>query len=317
MPGLLFWSLDPVIAAVEILYLHAILPGTRLGNETMRIILSRKGFDSSAGGFPSPILPDGRLCSLPIPDELSPVRYGDIAYEGINLGDLIGQLGVGHSWDHKGAHLDPDLRLDALPRVDGWKPMLGQSGSAQGHLRNEGVAAGDLFLFFGSFRAVYKVKGVWRFDPGQTPRQIIWGWLRVGEILKVDELPREALPWARYHPHFAYGRDPGNTLYLAADLLSLDGATVSGAGTFPVLDDRLVLTAPGSRMQTQWQLPAFFAPSEESPGLSYHRRPDRWESAGDIYRLSSAYRGQEFVVDVRDKEAPMKWLRTLLAAASH
>lgn len=27
----------------------------------MRIILSRKGFDSAAGGCPSPILPDGRL----------------------------------------------------------------------------------------------------------------------------------------------------------------------------------------------------------------------------------------------------------------
>ncbi|WP_454862743.1 Nmad3 family putative nucleotide modification protein [Pseudomonas hormoni] len=30
----------------------------------MQIILSRKGFDSAAGGCPSPILPDGRLFSL-------------------------------------------------------------------------------------------------------------------------------------------------------------------------------------------------------------------------------------------------------------
>jgi len=34
----------------------------------MRVILSRKGFDSSFGGCPSPILPDGTLLSLPIPE---------------------------------------------------------------------------------------------------------------------------------------------------------------------------------------------------------------------------------------------------------
>ncbi|RIE11762.1 hypothetical protein SMC3_08215 [Candidatus Cryosericum hinesii] len=33
----------------------------------MRVILSRKGFDSGYGGWASPILPDGRMLSLPIP----------------------------------------------------------------------------------------------------------------------------------------------------------------------------------------------------------------------------------------------------------
>ena len=35
----------------------------------MRVILSRKGFDSQYGGMPSPILPDGTLLSLPIPSK--------------------------------------------------------------------------------------------------------------------------------------------------------------------------------------------------------------------------------------------------------
>ncbi len=36
----------------------------------MKVILSRKGFDSSAGGYPSPhFVQDGRLLSLPIPEE--------------------------------------------------------------------------------------------------------------------------------------------------------------------------------------------------------------------------------------------------------
>lgn len=282
----------------------------------MRIILSRKGFDSASGGFPSPILPDGRLCSLPIPDALSAVRYGDIDYEGINLAELIGQLDGKNDWSTRGAHLDPDLRSGALPRGAGWKPILGQSGSAQGHLRNEGVEVGDLFLFFGSFRAVEQANDVWRFSPGHKPRHVIWGWLLVGEILKVDELPPDALPWARYHPHFAYGRDPGNTLYVAADRLCLDAQSriSSGSGIFPVFDDCLVLTADDAKLQTQWRLPAFFAPSETSLGLSYHRNPGRWANEGSLCRLSSVYRGQEFVFDVGNNQAPLDWLSTLLPA---
>ena len=34
----------------------------------MKVVLSRKGFDSASGGCPSPILPDGTLLSLPIPE---------------------------------------------------------------------------------------------------------------------------------------------------------------------------------------------------------------------------------------------------------
>ena len=43
----------------------------------MKVILSRKGFDSSYGGYPSPILPDGRMVSLPIPLD-DDIRYFDL-----------------------------------------------------------------------------------------------------------------------------------------------------------------------------------------------------------------------------------------------
>ena len=33
----------------------------------MKVIISRKGFDSGYGGMPSPILPDGTMISMPIP----------------------------------------------------------------------------------------------------------------------------------------------------------------------------------------------------------------------------------------------------------
>ncbi|AOE82557.1 hypothetical protein [Pseudomonas sp. TCU-HL1] len=282
----------------------------------MRIILSRKGFDSSAGGCPSPILPDGRLCSLPIPDEHSSIRYSEIDYEGINLGELVGHLTGDTAWQRKGAHLDPDLRVDALTRAPGWKPLLGQSGSAQGHLRNEGVSVGDLFLFFGSFRVVEHIHDAWRFRPGELPRHIIWGWMQVAEIHKVDEIPASAMPWARYHPHFAYERDASNTLYVATENLQLDGFAEDcpGAGIFRYLHEYLVLTAPDSTLQTRWQLPACLAPREGRPGLSFHRNPRRWSSMGELCWLNSAYRGQEFVFDMACDSAPLAWLRSLLMA---
>lgn len=56
-------------------------------------------------------------------------------------------------WTNKLAHLDPDLRRDALPtRPNGWRPAFGQSGAAAGHLFNQEVGIGDLFMFFGWFR---------------------------------------------------------------------------------------------------------------------------------------------------------------------
>ncbi len=39
------------------------------GRFVVKLILSRKGFDSSSGGVPSPIFSDGRMLSLPIPEQ--------------------------------------------------------------------------------------------------------------------------------------------------------------------------------------------------------------------------------------------------------
>lgn len=44
----------------------------------MKIILSRKGTDSSYGGYPSPILPDGSLLSIPIPSMRFAQKKSDI-----------------------------------------------------------------------------------------------------------------------------------------------------------------------------------------------------------------------------------------------
>ena len=53
--------------------------------QVMKLILSRKGFDSGAGGCASAITPDGTLLSLPIPDKLSPIRKRTLCCTGIDL----------------------------------------------------------------------------------------------------------------------------------------------------------------------------------------------------------------------------------------
>ena len=89
----------------------------------MKIIFSRKGFDLQFGGFPSPILPDGRLVSLPIPNKRDDVSYSDLLLsEGENyynlMMDLKGKVKYDNSWldlkKNTKCHLDPDLYRTAL-----------------------------------------------------------------------------------------------------------------------------------------------------------------------------------------------------------
>jgi hypothetical protein len=99
--------------------------------EEMKIILSRKGFDSASGGVPSPIFPDGTMMSLPIPDRLSGIAYKDVAGNcWLSMGEAVSQL-AGFPETHR-AHLDPDLVAESLPREKGWRPIFGQCDAAEG-----------------------------------------------------------------------------------------------------------------------------------------------------------------------------------------
>src|SRR5271156_5053754 len=74
----------------------------------MKLILSRKGFDSAHGGYPSPIL-DGQLCPLPIPDDGSPTTYSKISpFNGSPIAQIVQDLTHGRIRPSDGAHLDPD-----------------------------------------------------------------------------------------------------------------------------------------------------------------------------------------------------------------
>lgn len=281
----------------------------------MKIILSRKGFDSSSGGVPSPILPDGRLISLPIPDPRSPVRYGEIGGEARDIGRLVSNLTGGRIRRSSRAHLDPDLVATDRTRPPGWRPLFGQEGAAQGHLLNEGVGPGDLFVFFGLFQRVIRRKGRYLFDRQAPRRHLIWGWMQVDRVVPVTDCDGPLRRWVADHPHWHHD-SPGNTLYIARRELAWPGGpamALPGSGVFE-RDRRLLwLTDPAAARPTQWRLPAWMWPVEAARGLSYHRKPARWSREGGVLRLDAAARGQEFVFATDDHEQALPWLAGLIA----
>ena len=100
----------------------------------MLIIISRKGFDSSSGGVPSPIFPNGKMLSLPIPDSDSSIKYEDIRWNRHSVGDIVSSLTKDKIHSDFRAHLDPDLVRGSIHRPKGWRPALGQIAAAQGHI---------------------------------------------------------------------------------------------------------------------------------------------------------------------------------------
>lgn len=106
----------------------------------MRVILSRKGFDSQYGGMPSPILPDGTLLSLPIPSKTDmETKYRDLYYGNSSYYDIIHTLSPNNKIKEEyNCHLDPDIRGTIKDRPTGWKPTFGQEKTALRHLQKQG-----------------------------------------------------------------------------------------------------------------------------------------------------------------------------------
>lgn len=281
----------------------------------MKIIFSRKGFDSSAGGRPSPILPDGRMVSLPIPDKQSSICYRDIRWQEYDLGSIVSELTDGRILASHFAHLDPDISSESLSRHSEWLPIFGQTGAAQGHLRKNGVQSGDIFLFFGLFQNVRQSSAKLEWDTRAPRRHVLWGWLQIEEILKIDGCNLSEYEWAKYHPHFHRNSDSNNTLYVARRYLTLPGVSLGGlvgAGVFQQFSERLVLTAPAATTPSQWELPQWFYPSDGKCPLTYHSDAARWQRTKNGTRLNAVARGQEFILDTRDFPEAVGWLKGLL-----
>lgn len=269
----------------------------------MKIILSRKGFDSVNGSIPSPIMPDGTLLSLPIPSR-DKTHYEQLRYGDKNYAEIINEL-IGNRWFVSPCcHHDPDIRPGVNRYVDNWMPAFGQQGAALTHLLNENVGPGDLFLFFGWFRSAELTKeGKYRFVRGSKPQHIIWGYLQVGEII-LNPTSAEH-PELAYHPHIDMEKSDGhaNAIIIPRKTLSWDKSRPG----YGCLDYRkeLVLTAPGMSA-SRWDLPDFVSRLE----ISYHSDKSRKEDHFDSAKI-----GQEFVIRSGDSPRTQKWAAKLIGAA--
>ncbi|MEM6958892.1 MAG: hypothetical protein AAF645_24635 [Myxococcota bacterium] len=240
----------------------------------MKIVFSRKGFDSSAGGGPSPIV-DGVPVSLPIPAGVaSRTTYGDLG-----LGDHAakasrGKLGAGDLCHHDPMFLDAKQGRGTC--------IFGQCGAAQTHLERQGVGIGDVFLFFGLFAA----------QPDGEPHHRIFGYLVVEEIVALSEgVPSALIDLG--HPHAL-------ALHARNDCIWRGEGRVAACAS-----DALRLTVAGGP-PSLWERPSWLTRG----GLSYHDRPERWLRGG---KLQSVARGQEFVADIGRRSAPREWLGAVLA----
>ncbi len=212
----------------------------------MRIVFSRKGFDSSAGGGPSPIV-GGRPFSLPIPaGAASRTTYG-----ALGLGDHAAKASRGRLGSDDLCHHDPMF-------LDEGTCVFGQCGAAQTHLERQGVGVGDVFLFFGLFAE----------EDGGEPHHRIFGYLKVEQTIALTQgTPDDLLEIA--HPHALALHHSNDVIWRG------EGRTANRAS------DALRLTVPGGP-PSLWRRPDWL----KRGGLSYHDRKDRWLSESRLQSVA-------------------------------
>lgn len=264
----------------------------------MKIIISRKGFDSSSAGCPSPILPDGTMLSMPIPTDSVKYRYSDLTYKGLNYSKLISSFNPQFKYEY--CHLDPDIRSGIRETPESWVPAFGQTGSAQSYLANNHIDVGDIFLFFGRFHRLDKD---FRFIRKSndfyscSDLHIIYGFLQIGKIVKAEDIKN--YPW---HPHSEEGYHSNNTLYIPSTHLFINEKIYGdGCGVFSY-DKKRVLTKEGCSC-------ANWIPHECL--LPVHICGDRKNSSKKD-ALYYAGQWQELVFDSDNNPMILDWLKNIL-----
>jgi hypothetical protein len=243
----------------------------------MKLIFSRKGFDSASGGAPSPII-EGEPSSLPIPKGRYPA---ETSYSAAGFGEIVERV----TKRLKRPILTSELcHEDPMYWNGRW--AFGQCGAAQSHLEKNRVGVGDVFLFYGLFAL-----------DGRDRHHRIFGYLKIEEVRRLGRRPsKDDNPdgFPRRHPHTIRDWDANNTLYLGSGFK---------ARTAPPC---LRLTKPGASVST-WSVPSWL----KAAGLTYNSNPARWVGDGELH---VALRGQEFVTDIAEQAEALKWLHDVEAA---
>ena len=264
----------------------------------MKIILSRKGFDSTNGGCASPIFcasDTGKYCemlSLPIPDDKNGnVLYSELKWKNIRLDNFINKIKKRHrEFSFSKCHLDPDLRKDIrIKQIEGWKPAFGQANGALTILEKNSVSTGDIFLFYGWFRKVSWNGECWMYVKNAPDIHVIYGFLQIGNIEESCKVIN--YPW---HPHC--GNTGHDAMFFPSEKLIIDNKEIlnKGYGTF-YYSEELCLTK-NACPRSHWKELPFFK--------------KQWQhyKKGNYYQ--SPCIGQEFVFDINDNES-INWVKNI------
>ena len=287
-----------------------------------KVILSRKGFDTSTGGIPSWIY-RGKTFSIPIPEAGSGIFYNQLHFDNEHSYlDVMRDLGVKC---YSEAHLDPDIKKGILRnRHENWRAAFGQHGAALSHLLQSAfsVNKGDLFLYFGWFKEIELKNGKFRYVKNAPDLHLLYGWLEICEIIEASIL--KCPEFLLSHPHIIFKNEYGrgsNCIFTATEKSSWftgkNGEHIVGAGNFNYHPELILSYQEGKPYKRSlWQLPACFFRNNKCL-LSYHENREGIPISGKKNRklLQSVARGQEFIAPVN--AGIIKWIKSLSNYIDH
>lgn len=291
----------------------------------MKLVLSRKGFDSGSGGCFSPYDHEtGKYIWFPIPEKVNSysnnIRYSDIivkdeylsGLKGSNLSEIYKGLKRTDrlklrkyeyaSIDNNElfAHFDPMLGVPPwMEESENCKVGMGFGQfNAAPQLGNHDVNRGSIFLFFGGFQSISnrKISG-----------HYIYGWLKVKKRIETYKECKEIIEEYKlnHHPHIteaAFTRNQKNYIFLPDEWLFED-LKIPGCGYFTKLNDSLLLSNSKISNIATWNLPFFFYKNL----TQVHQ--NTWEYTRDEFCTVKTGIGQEFITQLTDKGE--EWLRKL------
>lgn len=207
----------------------------------MKVVLSRKGLDSSFGANAGNLLifnqdkTNAELVMLPIPESDGYVHfYWDIFFRNRKsksddkfsklfenfkflknyVPNRFGKLTDLTPKDYWAAACHNDPNIANFFMCTNFLGTFGQVGQAQMHLENQKVGVGDLFIFFGLFNECIDNGNMIELNASKQ-KHIMFGYLQIGDIIKTSSLTESDIeyyknkyPYIWDNPHWDKGYNP-------------------------------------------------------------------------------------------------------------
>ena len=266
----------------------------------MKVILSKKGLDSSFSSKPVLIV-DNEMVFMPIiAIEEQELKYSQIKLGNSNMLTNLKNLVDGTFYiNDKKVEITKDSRCHLDPQLinyfgcENFRGSFGQIKSSQKHLKNNNVQEEDLILFYGW----YKDKNDKLHTNGKN---VFFGYMQIGEIINVSNLDEKQrkeyekqYSWLKYQPHWKnkdiYSQKDNNTIYIAREFCTFDD-TIKGYGMFKY-DKALDLTADDKNAKSCWKIPPL-------AGLKTSRKGGNGKNSfNELGQFRAPSRNQEIVIE--------------------